>query len=1132
MGGASYRTLWVTGLAALGMLWLRPAWTAPACEPRAGKAVSVQGEVEIRRAAQPHWTPLRLHEHLCAGDSVRLGSHSRAAVLLANRTLLRLDEATTITFSRVAPKAPSWLDLIKGAVHFISRTPRELQIKTPFVNAAIEGTEFVLRVEPKRTAIWVFEGRVAFGNAAGALGLASGEAAVAEAGKPPQPQLVVRPRDAVQWALYYPPLLIDYRIASTPGPARKAMRGALEHYRRDELSAAFALLDAVPASQRSADYHTLRAGLLLTVGRVEAARSDIAKALGLDPNNSTAYALSSVIAVVQNDRDKALALAQQAERLDPRSPMAHIALSYAYQARFDIQRALEETKQATQLAPTDPLAWARRSDLELSLGHLDQSLSAAHKAIALDPDLARTQIVLGFAHLTQIQTGEAKAAFEKAITMDPAAPLARLGLGLTLIRQGHLNDGTREIEIATILDPDYALIRSYLGKAYFAQRRETLAASEFATAKELDPHDPTPYLYDAILKQSTNRPLQALQNLQRSIELNDNRAVYRSRLLLDGDQAMRGASLARIYDDLGFEQLAVVEASKSLDLKPGNHSAHRFLSDSYAGLPRHEIARVSELLQAQLLQPINVNPVQPRLALADLNIASGLTPAASSFNDFTPLFERNRVALNTSGALGNNDTWGEEVVLSGLYNRFSFSLGQFQSDTDGFRDNNDIKNDQYNVFAQWAATPGLNIQFELGRRDTNQGDLQLRFDSDAFTQDSRDLDQDAARLGVRYSPTPGSDILVSTIYTDRKERQNFVIPEEVIDLGGFVIALPADTLHDRLKDKGQQTEAQYLLDLHRFNLVVGSGYYDIDVDERLTSAAQTFDPTSRSFERKQKNLYVYANIDLPRNLIATVGASYVDYKEDRFKVDRVNPKLGLRWDLTDHLQARFSYIKNIKRALVADRTIEPTQVQGFNQFFDDINGTKSTLYGTALDLRLTNSLYGGVQFYRRDLDTPFFSGAREPDFSEDQDERFYGVYLYWALAPNWSANTELGYDKFKRDDSGIPFDDRPKRLKTLRVPVTLRYFSANGFFASGGGSYLYQDVEKGPGFGDGSERTFVVNTEVGYRLPHRRGILSLSALNLFDKDFRYQDDNFRTSETRVSRFVPNRTILARITLNF
>ena len=40
----------------------------------------------------------------------------------------------------------------------------------------------------------------------------------------------------------------------------------------------------------------------------------------------------------------------------------------------------------------------------------------------------------------------------------------------------------------------------------------------------------------------------AIELAQKSIELNDNRAVYRGRLQLDEDRAARGASLANVYN--------------------------------------------------------------------------------------------------------------------------------------------------------------------------------------------------------------------------------------------------------------------------------------------------------------------------------------------------------------------------------------------------------------------------------------------------------------------------------------------------------------------------------------------------------------------------------------------------------
>ena len=69
---------------------------------------------------------------------MQVGENSRAAVVLPNETLLRLDQNTTLTLTDVQTEAPSLLDLLKGILHIISRVPRSLKIDTPYVNAAIE----------------------------------------------------------------------------------------------------------------------------------------------------------------------------------------------------------------------------------------------------------------------------------------------------------------------------------------------------------------------------------------------------------------------------------------------------------------------------------------------------------------------------------------------------------------------------------------------------------------------------------------------------------------------------------------------------------------------------------------------------------------------------------------------------------------------------------------------------------------------------------------------------------------------------------------------------------------------------------------------------------------------------------
>ncbi|MGH8770383.1 MAG: FecR domain-containing protein [Burkholderiales bacterium] len=1086
------------------------AQTIERCEPPVGEIVSVQGSIELRRAGEAQWQAAKLNDTVCAGDTIRVKERSRGSIALINETFLRLDQKTTVTLVGVEEAKPSLLELCRGAIHFMTRTRKTFRVITPFVNAAVEGTEFSIEHALAQDNINVYEGQISATSEpsrplpetceeppkpptqGGTLVLASGEAGVVPADRAPfkVPQVVVRPEDSVQWALYYPPLSDDERA-----PSEMASRV------RESLG----------------------------VGRVDEAKAEIQQALELDPNNSAAYALQAIIAVVQNDKAGALKLAQTAVQLDEKSPEAWIALSYAQQAHFEIEEALESARKAVEIEPENALAWARVAELELSLGKLDQALQAAQRAASLNPNLARTKTVLGFANLTRIDTEAAKASFEKAIELDQADPLPRLGLGLAKIRESNLEAGRREIEIAASLDPVDSLIRSYLGKAYFEERREKLAGIQFDIAKELDPLDPTPWFYDAIRKQTINQPVDALRDVEKSIQLNDNRAVYRGGLLLDQDEAARGASLARIYDDLGFDQLALVEASKSLSIDPSNHSAHRFLSDTYATIPRHEIARVSELLQAQLLQPINVNPVQPRLSVTDLNIIAGAGPAEAAFNEFTPLFERNRPQFVVSGIAGNNDTWGDEAVLSGLAGRFSYSLGQFHYETDGFRENNDIEHDIYNVFAQYALTPKLNIQAELRRRETKHGDLQLNFDPDIFSaNDRRELEHDIARVGAHISPSPQQDVLVSFIYSDREEDQQL---------------FPLASIDDTVSDRGYQAEVQYLLRAIGLNATVGAGTYRIDVEER-----QIFDLTAifgepcpffiascdiaLDFKRERDNGYVYANIDHWKDVLVTLGLSYDSFREADFDLSRLNPKFGMQLNITDAVRLRLAAFQTIKPALVVDQTLEPTQIAGFNQFFDDVNGTRTQRYGIGLDSRLTEEVDAGIELSRRELEVPIFEAPALTTTIEDQREKLYRAYLYWVPSSDWAVTAEYRLEMFEREEQQL--DDRPIEVKTTSIPFAVRYLSPRRIFAESVVTYVRQKVERLPGsiLRAGSNDFVLLDAALGYRLPMRRGIISLEARNLLDKKFLFQDLNFQTSEVSNPRFIPDRTIAVRFTFNF
>jgi tetratricopeptide (TPR) repeat protein len=1091
---------------------------AAICEPWVAKLVSVQGNIQVRRAGETQWQPVRLDETYCAGDVIRVQEYSRAAVVLRNEINLRLDQNTTITFIGLEQERTSLLDLLIGAAYFFSRIPRSLKVMTPFVNAAVEGTEFFVRVERDQAFLSIFEGLVAAANQAGSLTLASSQSAIATVGQAPILGVVVRPRDAVQWTLYYPPIL-DYRPADFANGAetdwQAMVRRSIQFYRDGNLSMAFAAIAGAPEDIRDPRFFTYRAVLLLSVGRVEEAKADIDSALVLDPRYSPAVAVRSVIAVAQNDKGEALRLARTAVELDPTSAAARVALSYAQQADFDLKGALASLQEAVRLAPENALAWARLAELWLSFGELSRALQAANQAVKLQPALARTQTVLGFAYLTQIRTREARQAFEKAIQLDQADPLPRLGLGLAKIRVSGLAAGREDIEIAVSLDPNNSLARSYLGKAYYEEKRDPLARDQFAIAKELDPNDPTPWFYDAIRKQSINRPVEALHNLQRSIELNDNRAVYRSRLLLDQDLAARSASLARIYNDLGFQQLALVEGWKSVNIDPSNFSAHRFLADSYAALPRHEIARVSELLQSQLLQPINITPVQPRLAESNLLILSAAGPSDPSFNEFNPLFNRNRLTLLASGIAGSNGTLGDELTQSGVWGPLSYSLGQLYFETDGFRPNNDLTQHTYNVFAQASLSYRTSVQAEFRTTDTTKGDLELRFDPSNFSTTLRQKESaDSIRVGLHQAFTPRSDVIVSVIYRSAQFDTHFFTG---LDL--------------TTEEEGYIAEAQYLFRSERFDLIGGVGHFS--ANRKDVTRASPSPPAVAESDIRHPNLYAYSYLNYLPNVTLTVGGS-VDFF-DSGPVDRqqFNPKFGLTWNPWPATTLRAAVFRTVKRTLISSQTLEPTQVAGFNQFFDDAEGTTAWRYGIGIDQKFSAAVFGGAEFSGRKMEVPFLTIGPAGDLEPRQDdwkESLVRSYLYWTLHSWLAISAEYQYERLARKALGGP--DAVTNLHTHRLAPALNFFHPWGFIVRLKPTYVDQAGQ----FGNpviripvvsGDDRFWVVDSTIGYRLPKRWGLITLEARNLLDTMFQFQD-----RDPANPQIYPERIIFARISLVF
>jgi tetratricopeptide (TPR) repeat protein len=1113
-------TWWTTaGLCTLlavlaGIASPRPAFAETGCTDASGHEVppiahlvSTVGEVSVAGSAPRGEAPYR---PICAGETVVVGPKSRAAVnLIGADTPLRLDENTVSQFEAPPEPGSGLVELVRGGLYFLSEVRRTLTVRTPYVNAGVEGTEVYLRVADGGMQMMVLEGRVAAtpGSTSGvpfatSIITTGQQLTVAQGAAPKVADL---PDDgaafnalrrvmvgALSWTLFYPEVLVGDEAAGYP---------------------------AITEAAR-----------LLVAGQRQQAEPLLARIPDAGVAGALAAVMRTSIAVARRDLAEAQSEAARAVKLAPDAAAPRLALSYARQLTLDLDGAVEAAREATVRAPQQPLPQARLAELYLMRGDVRRSRQAADVAARLGGS-PLTDIAQGFAALAALRGADGEAAFRRALRQDSQNPTALLGLGIALIKQGELAAGTAQLQNAAAADPGSSLLRSYLGRANVDALRDEDGGKQLAIAKELDPHDPTPWYLNALRLQLDNRPVEALRDIQTSIALNDNRAVFRSPLLLQQDLAARGASLGRIYEDLGFDEAGQLEATRSIALDPSSASAHRFLSDLYIGQPRLEVARASQLLVSQLLSPPSSDPVQPSAPFTDLDVIPPTGPLRPGFNEYSALFDRDRVRFSSDGAIGNNDTHTVENLVSGLYGRTSLSAGQFYYHSNGFRPNNGVQHEIYSVFGETQLTPDLSIQAEYRYRKTHQGDLSQDFDSDGFSNNlDRDIDQHVGRFGAQYSIGPGSTFLTSIFVGEREE--------EASDLFPTSDGLPPIGGDFKVRARGWSGEAQYIKENTSWNGVFGLGTYPIENRSKdfvdFPFPIDLFQPDERTNETEsvdQYSAYAYLTATPTPKLQATAGAALDTVDNDLINETKLNPKFGVRYQVLPDLTLRVAYFRTLKRELLFQQTIQPTQVAGFNQLYDDFTGTRASVWALGADGRLPFGILAGVEGAWRALDVP--AGIDGGTVTDQADEWRAGGYLFRTLGERWAVGARAEFDYYKLDDDPIGRND-PEDVKTWLFPLTARWFHPSGLFAEASASFLYQQVSRTDEatFEEGSDDTWLLGAAVGWRLPDRRGLIALQVANLLDSHFKYEDDSFRTNEEVGSRFIPDRTVLLRANLNF
>ena len=920
--------------------------------------VAVKGNVKVRKAQSPAFVPAVVNMVLQVGDSLSTSDFSEATLKLADESIGRVNELTDLVIDAPGPKGGQYqVDVREGGFYLLNREKSsETKFKTPVASGAILGTEFAILVaHDGSTRVSLLEGRVDLENSFGKVQLASREQATVGIRQAPVRSPMVDVVAPIQWTLYYPAVLDPVAIRGV----RPELQPAFQAYRTGDLQVALSEVSSTRFPPLEAPTDLFLAQLALSAGQPERA------GLLLGTNTSPdAASLHRMLAVVRGEHLKPV---------EPSTATAAMTESFVAQSGNDLDGALRHARKAVRLAQEFGAAHARVAELEFAHGRTEPARTALSRALALSPRNAQALSLNGFVLAARHQVAAARTAFEDAIAADPHLGNAWLGRGLSRIKLGDLSGGRQDLQVAAALEPNRAIARSYLGKAYAEELDLQRANTELRRARELDPGDPTSWLYGALLAQQENRVNAAVEGLETSRDLNDNRALYRSRQLLDQDQAVRGANLASVYRDAGMTEVSLREAGRAVALDYANASAHLFLASSYDALRdprefnlRYETPWYSELLLANLLAPVGAGPLSQNISL----------------QEYSNFFERDRIGMTSFTEAFSGGTWTERGSIYGTFGGTSFAIDTDLRSESGQDPNTDVRRlDLYGKFKQELSRQDT-LFVQVVRTERETGDTRTTYDPTTLSRtfESKELQEPNVFVGWHRAWQPGQDtlLLVSRL-TDQATlregsdfgRANPSAPRpagsEYLDQAAillvryqsptnpvpnrFLVDSPGQfDLRSKINFSAWSTELQHIatLDLGPLgrNTLIGGGRYQTgegDASVSLSVRPGQFPisnlvpitnsvgqkvlvpatiPTNQvvTYDLGRAAAYVY-NIWQPIDRIelsAGVAYDWVDYPVNvtaapftpgQLQKDQVSPKLGLRWTPLPRTQFRVGWTR-------------------------------------------------------------------------------------------------------------------------------------------------------------------------------------------------------------------------------
>lgn len=918
-------------------------------EEFAGKLVFSKGSVLFSLDKGHSWSPATPLMEFPEGAYIKVGSDGEAALMLHDRSQIRLASGSVLFLKKrgSAPdeevNKPGLLEIFSGKLWFRNKRKGSKPVfETPVISASIRGTEMSLAVADDGTSdVTVLEGVVKCSNSSGEAVIERGQGVKAQRGEPPAITKLIKPEKSVQWLLITPEI-----------------RG---------------VADAETMVQSPSEINGI---------------STAEKAMEL---------------LVQGEPG-ALETAINGVKVAPKRAATHVALATVLQSKGKFEEALKEAEIARTLDPLSIPALIRTVELLLGLDKVDraQKLVSAFKEPLLKEKNSqpysqgnvdvRISMLKGYIALINLDSKRGETLFREAIERKRDLAPLYLGLGLALYHQKKTVEGLENMEKASLLEPLAAYPHNYLGKAQYALGERYEAEVELKRAATLDPYDPTPYMYLATILADTYRPGEGIKALDKSISLNDNQLMTRSRYLLDQDRASRNISLAWSLVTMGLYEWADAKGDQAVWDDESNSSAYLFRASKAQIMGQVDADTIGDMKRADLLKPVNGNTY-------------------TSYYDYQNLLETPEVKGNINLRGGTDNTGDGTINLSGGNITTAFSGSVSYNTTDGPFDGSGKSYSQGVVSMKKEVASDHQI---LAEARAIKGDIEdISSWQDAHVEPA-DIDNGynmlSGSLGYHWHQGEGDDLMV-LLQSQKKDAESSTLLERYISpIIGTLFN------HKKIMNDSNTSRAE-IVQLFRFaNQGVGNHkfsagmaqsqndsswnsedtfYYDTPVNPDLKTNNGDFP------DKKEGRIFIRDIWSLTDTFKFDAGLAWCNL-ENIFSLNDENggsqladrdewlPHFGIMWQISPSDTIRCGYFKESEPDYLSG-TLQPVEMAGFSRIFGSQQGTLTAFYGAGWDRQWSSQLFTRAEVYHKEREFPdmFTSHAGNSDTTEQKLNRWW-----------------------------------------------------------------------------------------------------------------------------------------------